>query len=127
MKDKQYLIWLHERIVNVYKESELVDFLRKLRSIIAATPDEQETQNNGWNTNSLDELIRPHLTSEVTDSMKRLVKLKELKPVPDGTHTSCLPDGYVLINATPIELKIMEIYSTECFRLKPPTIIAECQ
>lgn len=60
-------------------------------------------------------------------SLERVVSLRELKPQPDGTHVTCLPGGYVLINATPTEAKIVELYAAECLRLKPPEIIAECQ
>jgi hypothetical protein len=34
MSDKEYLQWIYERIVNVYGESENVDFLIKMREII---------------------------------------------------------------------------------------------
>ena len=36
--DREVLMWLHERFVHVHKESELVDYLHRLRHIIAATP-----------------------------------------------------------------------------------------
>jgi len=34
MKDSEHLQWIHDRIVNVYGESENVDFLIRLREII---------------------------------------------------------------------------------------------
>ena len=33
-KEKKHLQWIHDRIVNVYGESENVDFLIKMREII---------------------------------------------------------------------------------------------
>lgn len=41
MKDRLFLGWLHER----YGENENVDYMWKLRSIIDATPIDQETPN----------------------------------------------------------------------------------
>jgi hypothetical protein len=34
MTDKEHLLWIHDRIVNVYGESENTDFLIKMREII---------------------------------------------------------------------------------------------
>jgi hypothetical protein len=45
MEDKQFLTWLHERLEHVHGENPMVDFMGKLRSIIAATPAEQRTPN----------------------------------------------------------------------------------
>jgi len=45
MKDKEFLIWLHERLMNVHGEDIYVDYMHKLRAIISATPDDQETPN----------------------------------------------------------------------------------
>jgi hypothetical protein len=44
VKDKPFLEWLASRLVNVYGESEYVDFVHKLRAIAKATPDDQETR-----------------------------------------------------------------------------------
>ena len=33
-EDIKYFIWLHERIINVYKESENTDYLIRMRKII---------------------------------------------------------------------------------------------
>lgn len=33
-EDIKHFVWLHERIVNVYKESENTDYLIKMRKII---------------------------------------------------------------------------------------------
>lgn len=43
MKDKDFLIWIHNRIKNVYGESPNVDFLYKLRAVIREVPKEKET------------------------------------------------------------------------------------
>jgi hypothetical protein len=42
-KDSEHLQWLHDRIVNVYGESENVDFLHKFRKIIKTI---QDNENN---------------------------------------------------------------------------------
>lgn len=55
MKDKEYLMWLHERLEHVHGESPIVDYMHKLRAIIKATPATQETPNCG-SANSLESL-----------------------------------------------------------------------
>ena len=41
-KDSEHLQWLHDRIVNVYGESENVDFLIRFREIIKDIKDEED-------------------------------------------------------------------------------------
>ncbi len=42
MTDQKFLWWLHERLVNVHGERELVDYMHHLRAIIAdMSPDRQ--------------------------------------------------------------------------------------
>ncbi len=55
MKDREFLMFLHERLEKVYGESRFADFMCKLRSIIETIPSEQETPNTSPYT-SLDEL-----------------------------------------------------------------------
>ena len=57
MKDQVFLIWLHERLENVHGESPYVDYMRKLRAIIKATPPEQYTPNS-YSCNCLEELLK---------------------------------------------------------------------
>lgn len=45
MKDREFLIWIHERLEHVNGESRLVDYMHNLRSIIRATPKDRETLN----------------------------------------------------------------------------------
>ncbi len=45
MKDKQFLWWMHERLRYVHNENTLIDYMGKLRSIIIALPEDQETPN----------------------------------------------------------------------------------
>ena len=52
MKDKDFLHWLADRVVYVYKESENVDFVQKLRNIADGVDPDKETPNlgrGGWN------------------------------------------------------------------------------
>jgi hypothetical protein len=42
MTNSEHLQWLHDRIVNVYGESENVDFLIKFREIIKDIKDEED-------------------------------------------------------------------------------------
>lgn len=41
-KDSEHLQWIHDRIVNVYNESENVDFLHRLRDIIKEVKDTED-------------------------------------------------------------------------------------
>ncbi len=47
MTDRDFLIWLHQRLVLVHGESELLDYMWKLRAIIEATPRDRNTPNCG--------------------------------------------------------------------------------
>lgn len=55
MTDREFLMWLHERLVNVHGEDECFDYMHKLRAIINAIPADKKTPNMG-SGNSLDEL-----------------------------------------------------------------------
>lgn len=57
MKDRDYLMWLHERLELVHGESPFTDYMHKLRAIIAATPAKRETPNIGL-SNGLAQLKR---------------------------------------------------------------------
>jgi hypothetical protein len=55
MKDRDFLIWIHERLELVHGENPHVDYMHKLRAIIFRTPLEQLTPNSAP-FNNLDEL-----------------------------------------------------------------------
>jgi len=46
MNDKQFLQWIYDRLKYVHGEDYRVDYMSKLRSIIAATQEDQLTLNN---------------------------------------------------------------------------------
>lgn len=48
-KDKEFLNWLVDRLVNVYNENPNTDFVHKLRAIANNTDPEQISINNGQN------------------------------------------------------------------------------
>jgi hypothetical protein len=52
MKDRDFLCWLHARLAGIHGEWELVDYMHKLRCIVAATPGSQVTPNDGRGGNS---------------------------------------------------------------------------
>jgi hypothetical protein len=58
VKDREALIWLHERLVRVHGESPLFDYMHKLRAIILATPAQQETPNLGRGGNSIKDVLQ---------------------------------------------------------------------
>lgn len=55
-KDREVLIFLHERLVHHYGENELTDYLHRLRAIILATPKNERV--DGPILNSMDDLRR---------------------------------------------------------------------
>ena len=64
MTDRDFLIWLHERLTNTHGENPLVDYMHKLRAIIKETPKDKITPNCGLSSNihelcvELDRLMR---------------------------------------------------------------------
>ena len=63
MKDRDFLKWIHERLEHVHHESPLMDYMHKLRAIIATTDPEKESLNTGM-SNSLAELDREEKLKE---------------------------------------------------------------
>ena len=45
MKDKEFLQWLHDRLVKLHGENVDVDYMHKLRAIVEATDEKQLTPN----------------------------------------------------------------------------------
>ena len=56
MTDREFLIWIHERLEHVYKERSLVDFMHKLRALIVATPKNRETAKTFSGGNDMSDL-----------------------------------------------------------------------
>ncbi len=54
--DREILLWFHQRLVNQYNESELYDYMRRLRAIIKATKPNKISQKTKTCNNSLKEL-----------------------------------------------------------------------
>jgi hypothetical protein len=44
MTDRDFLIWLHQRLVKVHGESKYVDYMHFLRDIIYATPKDRRSR-----------------------------------------------------------------------------------
>ena len=57
MKDRDFLVWVHQRLVSIHGENPHSDFMYKLRAIIQATPADRETMNV-VPTNNIDELLK---------------------------------------------------------------------
>jgi hypothetical protein len=56
MKDREFLIGIHERLEHVHHENTLVGYMHRLRAIIHATPKNTETPNVIV-SNSLEDLL----------------------------------------------------------------------
>lgn len=55
MNDRDFLMWLHERLTEQHGEMATFDYMHKLRAIIRSTPADKVTPNMA-SCNSLDEL-----------------------------------------------------------------------
>lgn len=64
MKDKDFLIWLHERLTDVHGESTYADYMHKLRAIIRDTPDDRISKNcnTGNGLADLSDIMRANLS-----------------------------------------------------------------
>jgi hypothetical protein len=58
MTDREFLVWIHQRLANVHGEDPLLDYMGKLRAIIAKTPGNKTTPNDGAGGNSIEDLMR---------------------------------------------------------------------
>ena len=56
MTDQQFLMWIHERLLHVHKENELMDYMHKLRAIIANMSPTKTTPNVGTCDNTCEAL-----------------------------------------------------------------------
>ena len=57
MRDRDFLIWIHERLSKVHGEKDTVDYMHKLRAIIKATDPEIITPNCGTG-NCIEDVMR---------------------------------------------------------------------
>jgi len=56
LTDREFLIWIHERLVNQYGESPYMDYMHKLRAIIITIPADQVTPQDGRGGNDINDL-----------------------------------------------------------------------
>lgn len=54
--DRNFLMWVHERLQLVYGENELLDYMHRLRAIIERTPYWNSNRCTSFACNGLDEL-----------------------------------------------------------------------
>lgn len=55
-KDRDFLMWIHDRLHHVYGENELIDYMHRLRAIIEYTPAHASHRCNSFACNGMDEL-----------------------------------------------------------------------
>lgn len=55
MRDRDFLIWIHERLEHVHGENPHKDYMHKLRKIIKVVDKDQDTPNAGLD-NSMEDL-----------------------------------------------------------------------
>lgn len=56
MLDRDFLIWIHERLEHVHGENPMKDYMHKLRAVIKGT-DKKQLSPNVASSNSLQELV----------------------------------------------------------------------
>jgi hypothetical protein len=54
--DRRFLMWIHDRLEHVHGENRLMDYMHKLRAIIADMPADRKTVSMGQGKNSLETL-----------------------------------------------------------------------
>lgn len=59
MRDREFLIWLHARLVEVHKEPPEIDYMLKLGNIIANYPKDNITPNTSINIHENPDLLQP--------------------------------------------------------------------
>ena len=45
MKDRDFLMWIHDRLTEVHGEDPILDYMHRLRAIIYSTPTYMESKN----------------------------------------------------------------------------------
>lgn len=63
MKDREFLIWIHQRLVYTHKENRLLDYMHRLRKVIQATPAHQDSSPMLF-ANSIADIHLPYVTKE---------------------------------------------------------------
>ena len=75
MTDREFLMWIHERLVHEHKEREMVDYMHRLRVIIMNLPGKQVSTNftGADTTEELTQYLNEHSKDEeVKGFFKRL-------------------------------------------------------
>ena len=54
MKDKVFLQWIHDRLTDVHKENENLDYMHKLRAVIDSIDPDKDTPNVCRSVNNTD-------------------------------------------------------------------------
>ena len=82
MKDKEFLIFIHNRLKYVHGENEDRDYMHKLRAVINSTPEDNETINNGCNRIDTDvtDKIPPTIHDLIGETKEQRDEYKEFIP-----------------------------------------------
>jgi len=73
MNDREFLMWIHERLELVYGEDRYVDYMHRLRDIIENTPRRKHSKSRGV-SNSLAELRQFLATSDKQNEVSEIYK-----------------------------------------------------
>ena len=72
MKDRDFLLWLHERLVKVHGESPYYDYMHRFREIIAAIPVEQHATGKVATMVSMD-MLKEIRQKKLSTKAKRIL------------------------------------------------------
>jgi hypothetical protein len=71
MTDREFLMWLHNRLTEVHGEDALMDYMHKFRAIITSIPANQITPSDGRGGNDLKALRNNLLARDTGETLKK--------------------------------------------------------
>lgn len=89
MNDRNFLSWLHDRLEHVHGENPMTDYMGKLRSIIAALPEGQDTPNTAPDLETI-RLATDAMTADVGATVRaggRVWSIESDRPTEDPSPT----------------------------------------
>lgn len=94
MKDSEHLQWIHDRIINIYNESENVDFLIRLRDIIKTMKESEDGFEKYMKFIADMKFIKGN--AESGDYCPRC-KSNNLDHI-DDRHSKCCESGFIFVS-----------------------------
>jgi len=97
--DRGFLMWIHERLEHVHGENHLMDYMHKLRAIIADLPADRKTVSVGQGKNSLEALQESILENDPVEAPPPVTPEPEKDAAGGCPPTTCSPNMFVLASS----------------------------